>query len=62
MPSGSQITEDGDGMQDGGNSHNGINFTLRLQQFEKMQYQHRIRAQAQALSSNSSTTSLSKVS
>ncbi|KAM4108945.1 hypothetical protein ACJW30_03G085200 [Castanea mollissima] len=60
MPSGSQITEDGDGMQDGGNSHNGINFALRLKQFEEMQHQHRMHAQEQALSSNSSTTSLSK--
>ncbi|KAK4542430.1 hypothetical protein RGQ29_033189 [Quercus rubra] len=60
MPSGSQINEDGDGMQDGGNSHNGINFALRLQQFEQMQYQHRMHAQAQAQSRNSSTTSLSK--
>ncbi|KAK7843206.1 protein vac14 like protein [Quercus suber] len=60
MPSGSQITEDGDGMQDGGNSHNGINFALRLQQFEQMQYQHRMHAQAQAQSWSSSTTSLSK--
>ncbi|KAL0005217.1 hypothetical protein SO802_012778 [Lithocarpus litseifolius] len=60
MPSGSQITEDGDGMQDGGNSHNGINFALRLQQFEQMQYQHRMHAQAQAQSRNSYTTSLSK--
>jgi len=60
MPSGSQITEDGDRMQDGGNSNNGINFALRLQQFEKMQYQHRMHAQAQAQYRNSSTTSLSK--
>jgi vacuole morphology and inheritance protein 14 len=61
MPSGSQITEDGDGIQDGGNSHNGINFASRLQQFEQMQHQHRMHAKAQAQLRNSSTTSLSKV-
>ncbi|XP_062171505.1 protein VAC14 homolog [Alnus glutinosa] len=60
MPSGSQITEDGDGIQDGGNSHNGINFASRLQQFEQMQHQHRMHAKAQAQLRNSSTTSLSK--
>lgn len=61
MPSGSQITEEGDMIQDGGNSHNGINFASRLQQFEQMQHQHRMHAKEQAQSRNSSTTSLSKV-
>ncbi len=61
MPSGSHITEDGDRMQDGG-SHNGINFTSRLHQFEQMQHQHRMLAKVQAQLRNSSTTSLSKVS
>lgn len=61
MPSGSQITEDGDRIQDGGNSHNGINFASRLQQFEQMQHQHRMHAKEQAQLRNSSSTSSSKV-
>ncbi|KAG7974381.1 hypothetical protein I3843_06G046900 [Carya illinoinensis] len=54
MPSGSQITEDGDGIPDGASSHNGINFTARLQQFEKMQHQHRVHTKVQAQLRNSS--------
>lgn len=61
MPSGSHISEDGDGIQDGANSHNGINFASRLQQFEQMQRQHHMHIKAQAHSRNSSTTLLSKV-
>ncbi|XP_041012987.1 protein VAC14 homolog isoform X5 [Juglans microcarpa x Juglans regia] len=60
VPSGSQISEDEDGIQDGANSHNGINFASRLQQFEQMQRQHRMHTKVQALSRNSSTTSSSK--
>ncbi|KAG5014775.1 hypothetical protein JHK85_020911 [Glycine max] len=41
MSGGSQISEDGDIAMDGGNSHNGINFAARLQQFQKMQHLHR---------------------
>ncbi|KAG5041750.1 hypothetical protein JHK85_014226 [Glycine max] len=40
MSGGSQISEDGDIAMDGGNSHNGINFAARLQQFQQMQHQH----------------------
>lgn len=58
--SGSQITEDGDISQDNGNLQNGINFALRLQQFEQMQQQHRLLAKSQAQLRNSSS-SLSKV-
>ncbi|KAG2701547.1 hypothetical protein I3760_06G050600 [Carya illinoinensis] len=54
MPSGSQITEDGDGILDGASSHNGINFAARLQQFEKMQHQHRVHTKVQAQLRNSS--------
>ncbi|KAF5450330.1 hypothetical protein F2P56_030690 [Juglans regia] len=60
VPSGLQICEDEDGIQDGANSHNGINFASRLQQFEQMQQQHRMHTKVQALSRNSSTTSLSE--
>lgn len=55
-----QVTEDGDVTFEGGKSHNGINFAARLQQFEKMQYQHRVHAKAQAQWRNNSM-SLSKV-
>ncbi|XP_028785293.1 protein VAC14 homolog [Neltuma alba] len=54
--SGSQSIEDGDMTIDGGQSHNGINFAARLQQFKKMQYQHRIHARAQAQLRNNSTS------
>uniref|UniRef100_A0A6N2KRK8 Vacuolar protein 14 C-terminal Fig4-binding domain-containing protein n=1 Tax=Salix viminalis TaxID=40686 RepID=A0A6N2KRK8_SALVM len=59
IPCGSQISEDGDINQDVGacNSHNGINFTASLHQFEQMQRQHRMHAKMQALSRNSSTPS-----
>ncbi|CAK7326807.1 unnamed protein product [Dovyalis caffra] len=59
IPSGSQISEDGDVNQDVGtlNSHNGINFTSRLHQFEQMQRQHRVHAKAQAQSRKISTSS-----
>ncbi|KAJ6768822.1 TAX1 BINDING PROTEIN-RELATED [Salix koriyanagi] len=59
IPCGSQIFEDGDINQDVGasNSHNGINFTLRLHEFEQMQRQHRMHAKMQAQSRNSSTPS-----
>lgn len=58
IPSGSQISEDGDVNQDVGNSslHNGINFGLRLQQFEQIQHQHRMHVKAQIQSRNSSTS------
>ncbi|KAG6759502.1 hypothetical protein POTOM_035983 [Populus tomentosa] len=59
IPSGSQISEDGDVNQDVGtsNSHNGINFTTRLHQFEQKQKQHRVHAKAQAKSRKISTSS-----
>lgn len=57
MPSGSQITEDGDGIQDGASLHNGINFAARLQQFEQMQHQHRVHTKMQAQLRNSSNSS-----
>lgn len=61
IPSGSQITEDGDSIQDGANSHNGINFASRLQQFGQMQHQHRMHAKTQSQLRNSSSTSSSRV-
>ncbi|KAL5189125.1 Protein VAC14 [Glycine soja] len=48
MSGGSQISEDGDIAMDGGNSHNGINFAARLQQFQQMQHQHRVHLKTQA--------------
>ncbi|KAL9389684.1 hypothetical protein Peur_018289 [Populus x canadensis] len=59
IPSGSQISEDGDVNQDVGtsNSHNGINFTTKLHQFEQKQKQHRVHAKAQAKSRKISTSS-----
>ncbi|PQQ18847.1 protein VAC14 homolog [Prunus yedoensis var. nudiflora] len=57
MPGGSQITEDGDINQDSKNSHNGINFASRLQQFEQMQQQHRQHVKVQAQSHRNSTSS-----
>ncbi|QHO20589.1 hypothetical protein HN51_063026, partial [Arachis hypogaea] len=47
MPGGSQITKDGDITMDGGNSHNGINFAARLQQFQQVQHLHRLHSKAQ---------------
>lgn len=60
MSGGSQISEDGDIAMDGGNSHNGINFAARLQQFQKMQHLHRVHLKTQAQSRKNSST-LSKV-
>ena len=59
IPSGSQISEDGDVNQDVGTSnlHNGINLTTKLRQFEQMQQQHRLHAKAQAQSRKISTSS-----
>lgn len=54
--SGSQAIEDGNITSNGGKSHNGIDFSARLQQFEKMQYQHRMHAKAQAQLRNSFTS------
>ncbi|XP_027340164.1 protein VAC14 homolog isoform X4 [Abrus precatorius] len=54
---GSQVTEDGDINGDGGNSHNGINFALRLQQFQQMQHQHRVHLKTPAQSQKNSTSS-----
>ncbi|XP_020975415.1 protein VAC14 homolog isoform X2 [Arachis ipaensis] len=59
MPGGSQITEDGDITMDGGNSHNGINFAARLQQFQQVQHLHRLHSKAQ-VQSRKNSTSLSK--
>lgn len=61
MPGGSQITEDGDINQNNKNSHNGINFVSRLQQFEQMQHRHRLHAKSQAQSHSNSTSTLTKV-
>ncbi|XP_024025715.1 protein VAC14 homolog isoform X2 [Morus notabilis] len=60
---GSNISEDGDIHEDEKNLHNGIKFTLRLQQFEQMQHLHRMhaKAQAQAQSTSSSPASPKEV-
>lgn len=58
---GSQITEDGDINQDNKNSHNGINFVARLQQFEHMQHQHRLHAKSHVQSLGNPTSTLTKV-
>ncbi|KAH1140781.1 hypothetical protein AAZX31_05G223800 [Glycine max] len=57
MSGGSQISEDGDIAMDGGNSHNGINFAARLQQFQQMQHQHRVHLKTQAQSRKNSSSS-----
>ena len=57
LSGGSHVTEDGDINEDEKNSHNGIKFNLRLQQFENMQNQHRMHAKAQAFSRSKSTSS-----
>ncbi|XP_019432672.1 PREDICTED: protein VAC14 homolog isoform X2 [Lupinus angustifolius] len=49
-------TEDGNMTVDGGNSHNGINFAARLQQFKQMQHQHHVHWKTQALSSKNSAS------
>lgn len=56
MPSGQQITEDGDLNQDFSNLslQNGINFASTLQLFEHMQRQHRMHSKSQSISRNSS--------
>lgn len=51
--SGLNINEDGDVSQNDGNSHNGIDFAARLQQFEHMQHRHRLRSKEQTLSRTS---------
>ncbi|KAG7030596.1 Protein VAC14-like protein [Cucurbita argyrosperma subsp. argyrosperma] len=51
--SGLNINEDGDVSQNAGNSHNGIDFAARLQQFEHMQHRHRLRSKEQTLSRTS---------
>ncbi|XP_020220630.1 protein VAC14 homolog isoform X2 [Cajanus cajan] len=61
MSGGSQISEDGDIAMDGGNSHNGINFVARLQQFQQMQHQHRVHFKTQPLSRKSSSSSSKEV-
>ncbi|KAK3002902.1 hypothetical protein RJ639_019999 [Escallonia herrerae] len=57
MPSGTQISEDGDMNEESRNVHNGINFTFGLQQFANVQQQHRIHSKTQAQSRYSSTSS-----
>ncbi|KAE9615753.1 putative vacuole morphology and inheritance protein [Lupinus albus] len=57
MSNGSQIIEDGVLAEDGGSSHNGINFDARLQQFQKMQHLHRMHFKVQTKSLNNSTPS-----
>ncbi|XP_027360061.1 protein VAC14 homolog isoform X3 [Abrus precatorius] len=59
MPDGFQTIEDGDKTEDGGNSHNGINFAARLRQFQQMQHQHRAHAKTETNLRNISS-SLSK--
>ncbi|KAJ4974133.1 hypothetical protein NE237_007307 [Protea cynaroides] len=58
MPSGSQILEDGDKNQETGHAHNGINFAVRLQQFEHKRLQHRMHAKSQMQSWNSTSSTL----
>ncbi|KAJ8747719.1 hypothetical protein K2173_012669 [Erythroxylum novogranatense] len=63
IPSGSHISEDGDVNLDVGNSssHGGINFALRLQQFEQMQRQHRMHAKTAQAHSRNNSMSLKEV-
>ncbi|CAI0432074.1 unnamed protein product [Linum tenue] len=61
-PSVSQISEDGDVVGQvlgNSNSHNGINFTSKLQQFEHVQRQHRLHTRELAHSRNTSTNTSS---
>ncbi|XP_077230419.1 protein VAC14 homolog isoform X2 [Tasmannia lanceolata] len=51
------ITEDGDGSRVRGKAQNGINFALRLQQFEQMQRQHRMHSKSESLLQTRSSTS-----
>lgn len=53
---GSNISQDGDIHEDEKNLHNGIKFTLRLQQFEQMQHLHRMHAKAQAQAQSTSSS------
>ncbi|KAL2233273.1 protein VAC14 homolog [Sesamum indicum] len=53
---GSEILEDGMN-EDQRNARNGINFASWLQQFERVQQQHRVHSKSQALSRYSSTSS-----
>uniref|UniRef100_A0A7N0VLZ4 Vacuolar protein 14 C-terminal Fig4-binding domain-containing protein n=1 Tax=Kalanchoe fedtschenkoi TaxID=63787 RepID=A0A7N0VLZ4_KALFE len=48
LQDGLRITEDGNTDKESDNLHEGINFTLRLQEFEQMQKQHRVHAKSQA--------------
>eukprot|EP01018_Ginkgo_biloba_P036307 Gb_38749 [translate_table: standard] len=48
LPSGTQNVEDGDKNTDIGNGTSGINFAMRLQQFEHMQHQHRSHCKMQS--------------
>ncbi|KAK4761252.1 hypothetical protein SAY87_006145 [Trapa incisa] len=58
VPSGSQIMEDGDlGLDCLANTHNGINFSARLQQFEQMLQQHRAQARLQSQQHHNNPTS-----
>ncbi|XP_022995157.1 protein VAC14 homolog [Cucurbita maxima] len=59
--SGLNINEDGDVSQNAGNSHNGIDFAARLQQFEHMQHRHRLRSKEQTLSRTSPPPQLKEV-
>ncbi|MCI35965.1 VAC14-like protein, partial [Trifolium medium] len=56
MSGGSHTAEDGDVAVDSGNSHNGINFVARLNQFQQMQQQHREHFRAQAQTRKNSTS------
>ncbi|WJX48434.1 PtdIns(3,5)P(2) sythesis regulation factor [Trifolium repens] len=58
MSGGSHTAEDGDVAADSGNSHNGINFVARLNQFQQMQKQHREHFRAQAQIRKNSTSVL----
>ncbi|KAK4754500.1 hypothetical protein SAY87_002604 [Trapa incisa] len=58
VPTGSQIMEDGDlGVDSLANMHNGINFSVRLQQFEQMLQQHRSQARLQSQQHHNNLTS-----
>lgn len=48
MTSGFHASEDGEIDEDSHNTHSGMNFPSRLQQFEQMQHQHRLHSRSQA--------------
>ncbi|CAM8876477.1 unnamed protein product [Rhodiola kirilowii] len=48
LQDGPLITEDGNLSKESDNLHNGVNFALRLQEFEQMQKLHRVHARSQA--------------